>query len=257
MNSEAFNRFIELLKAIRMGWLVPFFLLAKGEDPKAQCRAIVGGVVIPAVAILLFLVFWSVASKRIVTKFGTVPGPRQVLSAWGSLMNEMRLEEIKEEDHVRRLRDRRIQYLERYESTLAAIDMDLPDFGDMEKNKEAMKQLETVFEEVNEVLEVSNKITVAPDVESAEETIASFRFESSKNLGGRIIKKLLPLELAHKADLEAFNSSPLYNPEPGDSDEKLAEKERLKNKQAKVLADKKAIRKCIAAQNTPSILCRR
>lgn len=240
MNSEAFNRFLAFLKAIRMGWLIPFFLLARGEDPKAQGKAIVGGVVVPLVAILVFLFVWSAASKRIVTKFGTVPGPRQVLSAWESLMNEIRLEEIKENDHVRRSRERRMEYLTRYQSVLADMDPEIPDFGDMEKNKEALTEMELAFEEVNEVLEVSNKVSVAPDVETAVDIAQSFRFERSRNVAERVINKLLPLELDYKASVESFNLSTVNDPAPGDAEDMAKRNEILKEKEERKLAKKKA-----------------
>ena len=67
MNVEKFNKFIKLLKTIRLGWIVPFILLVKGENPSAQIRAIFTGVCIPIFAILAFLYVWSTSSSMIVT----------------------------------------------------------------------------------------------------------------------------------------------------------------------------------------------
>ena len=85
MKEEAFYRWIAFLHKIRFGWLVPFFLLIKGEDPKTQFKSIFSGVLMPVFSILIFLWIWDLASKEIVTKFGTVPGPKQVWSAWKAL----------------------------------------------------------------------------------------------------------------------------------------------------------------------------
>ena len=161
MRNEAFNQFVKFLRTIRMGWLVPFLLLAKRENPREQLRAITTGVVFPVLAILAFLAIWSICSRQIVTKFGTVPGPAQVKSAWGSLMNENRLEDIKREAHMQRQREGRIKYLDKYSDVLKEMPGGPPKFENLAETTEAVEDASTRFERANELLEVQNKLTIA------------------------------------------------------------------------------------------------
>ncbi len=239
MSNEAFNRFLRFLRTIRFGWLIPFFLLAKGEDPKTQVKAILTGVVVPLLAIGVFLFAWNVASKQIVTKFGTVPGPRQVTSAWGSLMNEIRLEKIKKEDHFRRLREKRLSYVSKYGVVIEDLG-EVPDLNPSAEDQKALENMSTAFGEIEELLEVSNKISVAPDTETAEETAAQFSYDSSKGVAKAVIETLLPKELAYTSAEQEWNLGEKYNPAEGDSEEEIARKEELKSDRSKSLAALKA-----------------
>lgn len=114
MIMEGFNKFCRFLKMIRLGWLIPFFLLLRGDNPRAQMRAIFQQVVVPVLAILLFLLGWQMASTRIETKFGAVPGPKQVSQAWSSLMDEAKREKVKEADFYQRQEERNALMKERF-----------------------------------------------------------------------------------------------------------------------------------------------
>lgn len=241
MNVEQFNKAMKLLKTIRLGWLVPFILLAKGDNPSAQIRAIFTTVCIPIFAILAFLWVWRESSSQIVTKFGTVPGPAQVMSAWGSLRNEARLERIKEADHIRRLREKRIKNLVKYQEALAGIPDGVPDFGDVDENQQAIDAIATTFEEVNELLDVSNKVSIAPDKEKAEETAAGFKFETSQEFASLVIDRLLPLEIDFRTKDEAFRMSTEFDVADDDSDQVKAQKEATKQVGAKQLAAQKGL----------------
>ena len=240
MSIETFNKLIKFLKTIRMGWVVPFILLAKGENPSAQIRAIFSGVCIPIFAILAFLYLWNTSSSLIVTKFGTVPGPRQVLSAWGSLRNESRLEEIKEADHVRRLREKRVDYSDKYSETLKDLPGGAPDFGDPAENAKALAAAALVFGEVNELLDVSNKISISRDGQSARETAESFEFEPSKAFASVVIDRLLPMEIAFRKADETFRMSTDYDVLKSDSKEIAARKKAARHAESKRLAAEKA-----------------
>ena len=239
MSNEAFNKLLSFLRTIRFGWIIPFILLAKGEEPNVQLRAILSGVIVPLLAIGIFLFGWNIASKQIVTKFGTVPGPRQVTSAWGSLMNEIRLEKIKKEDHFRRLREKRLGYVTKYEAVINDLGP-IPDLTPTPKNTKALETLSIAFEEIQELLEVSNKVSVEPDPDTARTTVEGFKFESSRTLGATVVKSLLPIELAYTSAEEEWNLAPKYNPVDGDSEETLLSKTALKSDRAKSLAATKA-----------------
>lgn len=239
MNNEAFNKFLSFLRAIRMGWLVPFFLLAKGENPREQMRAITTGVVFPLLAIALFLGLWSVSSKQIVTKFGTVPGPAQVRSAWGSLMNDIRLEAIKKKAFVQRQREDRIKYFDRYSTVLDQMPGGIPDLKDLASAKQAVEAAGKTFEEANELLQVQNQVSIAEDQAAAKSTIDGFKFESSRTLGATVAAQLLPLEVDYRKNEKTLNLDPSLNPQNDDPKEVIAQKEIARKTATKELATKK------------------
>ncbi len=240
MNGESFNRFLAFLKTVRLGWLIPFFLLVKGEDPRTQLRAIFAGVVVPILAILVFLTAWEISSKQIVTKFGTVPGPRQVWSAWESLMNEIRMEKIKEADHQRRAREKRMKNIEKYAGVFNELPGDKPDFGDTERNQKALSDLSKTFDEINEMLEVSNAISGVSSEQEAQVVVDQFQFESSKEIAAVLISQLLPKEISYRMREEELNMGERFNPIEGDTEELIASKESLKAKELKLIAAEKA-----------------
>ena len=239
MSIETFNKSIKFLKTIRMGWVVPFILLAKGENPSAQLRAIFSGVCIPLIAILAFLYVWNTSSSMIVTKFGTVPGPSQVASAWGSLRNESRLEQIKEADHARRLREKRMTYLGKYASVLEELPGGAPDFGDAAENEAAMKVAAEKFDAVSELLDVANKITILPDASAAREEMETFAHDSSKAFAEMVIERLLPLELAFRKADESFRMSTEHDVLASDAPEEVARKNAARKAEGKRLAAQK------------------
>ncbi len=240
MKNEAFNRFLNFLKTIRMGWLVPFFLLAKGENPREQGRAIMTGVVFPLLAIALFMIVWAVSSKQIVTKFGTVPGPAQVRSAWGSLMNEMDMENIKEQDHVQRQRESRIKYLDKYAPVLEEMPGGAPDLANLPASTKAVEAAAAGFEEANELLEVQNKVSIAANEADATNIIAGLKFETSRDVGEMIVAKLLPLEIGYREAEKNFNLSTELNPQTDDSEAVVARKESARKTASKELAAEKS-----------------
>ena len=237
---ENINRVISFLKTVRLGWLVPFILLARGENPKEQLRAIFTGVCIPIFAIVAFMIAWSVSSQQIVTKFGTVPGPGQVVSAWGSLQNEARLEKVKEQDYLNRNRQKRLDSLTKYEDVLADMPGGSPEFTDLGAVESSLAKSDTIFREANELLEVANKVTSVKAVEDAQAVIDGFEFESSKELGSTVTERLLPLEIAYAAAEEELRMSEEFNVLPDDSEEVAETKAALAKRRAKTLASEKA-----------------
>ena len=67
-----------LLKAVDLSaltFLEPVVRLAWGEEPPVQMRRIGRNIVIPVIAVCLFLVAWTLISDKIQTKAGKLPGP--------------------------------------------------------------------------------------------------------------------------------------------------------------------------------------
>ncbi len=67
--------------------LEPFVRLAYGEDPQEQLKGIAKFVVVPALAIVSFIVLWSAASKVIVTDSMKLPGPVETWNAGTQLLS--------------------------------------------------------------------------------------------------------------------------------------------------------------------------
>ena len=240
MKDEVFYRWIAFLKKIRFGWLAPFFLLAKGEDPKTQCKAIFSGVLMPIFSILVFLWIWDIASKEIVTKFGTVPGPKQVWSAWKSLGNETRLERIKALEHQHRAREKRLANVEKYSEVLEDFPGELPSDLLSAGLEAAMSTSSEVFQQANELLEVYNQLSISSSKEEAESKVDPLQFESSKQFAHQIIEKALPLEIQFRAKEEALRINPEWNPGPDDTEKVTNSKLALKKNESKKLAREKA-----------------
>ncbi len=111
---EQFHKFCRTLKLLRLGWIIPILLLIKGEDRPAQMRAIGQQIVAPVLAIIAFLVLWLAVSAKIETKFGNVPGPKQVAAAWTSLREEAARERIKEKEFYERQNERLARLREKF-----------------------------------------------------------------------------------------------------------------------------------------------
>ncbi|QDV27793.1 ABC transporter permease [Aureliella helgolandensis] len=67
--------------------LEPFVRLAYGEDPQEQFRGIAKYILLPGLAIVVFLACWSVAAKTIVTDSMQLPGPMATWSAGTELFS--------------------------------------------------------------------------------------------------------------------------------------------------------------------------
>ncbi|TWT89333.1 ABC transporter permease [Stieleria varia] len=68
--------------------LEPFVRLIAGEDPKEQFKGIAKYVLVPAVAIGLFLAFWSFASRHVSANSVQLPGPMKTFSEGKRLFSE-------------------------------------------------------------------------------------------------------------------------------------------------------------------------
>jgi nitrate/nitrite transport system permease protein len=76
-------------------WLIPLVKLARGENPGQQLRIINQVLVVPLLAMVIFLGAWNAAATRIETSLGKVPGPVQVWEQARILLAEHRRERDK------------------------------------------------------------------------------------------------------------------------------------------------------------------
>ncbi len=95
-----------------MGVFAPFVKLASGEEPGAQARTIAQDFDIPALAILAFLLGWSVLAGSVQTSIGSVPGPAAVWEEAGNLVEDHRAERAKEVAFYERMETLKARYAE-------------------------------------------------------------------------------------------------------------------------------------------------
>jgi len=86
---------LKTLERIGLSALIPLIKLLMWEEPQKQMRLIGNNVLLPAVAIALFLGLWAATSSQINTSLGTLPGPAQVWQQTGVLIHEHQLEQEK------------------------------------------------------------------------------------------------------------------------------------------------------------------
>lgn len=84
------QKVMNILGIIGLGFINPFIRLAYGEDPKAQFKELWLVLVVPVLAIIIFLFAWHAGAKNVQTSLGQIPGPVQVWEQSGELMKEHR-----------------------------------------------------------------------------------------------------------------------------------------------------------------------
>ncbi len=78
----------KLIKAIDtagLSFLTPVVLLCYGDEPAVQVKKIIRFIVVPAIAIALFIGLWFVMSDKIKTKSGELPNPKLTTQAADSI----------------------------------------------------------------------------------------------------------------------------------------------------------------------------
>jgi nitrate/nitrite transport system permease protein len=83
-------------RVLGLGWLTPLLRIAGGDSPKAQLRDLWRLLIVPVLAIAVFLALWAWAAPRVQTSLGAVPGPAQVWEQAGVLHADAMAEREKE-----------------------------------------------------------------------------------------------------------------------------------------------------------------
>jgi nitrate/nitrite transport system permease protein len=112
-----------ILKAIDFSgltFLSPVVRLCYGEEPAVQAKKIIQWILIPIVAIAIFLFAWNAASERIHTKSGRLPSPTETAQAYGAIDTFAEYEKLKEEAYLMSGPER-LSELEATKSLLASI----------------------------------------------------------------------------------------------------------------------------------------
>lgn len=65
-------------RVLGLGWLTPLGRIAAGDNPRGQLRDLWRLLIVPVLAIALFLALWGTLAPRVQTSLGAIPGPAQV-----------------------------------------------------------------------------------------------------------------------------------------------------------------------------------
>ena len=72
------NRAASSFELVGLGWLIPLFRIALGEDVRQQSIELWRQLGVPLIAIVLFLGMWAWLAPKVQTSLGALPGPVQV-----------------------------------------------------------------------------------------------------------------------------------------------------------------------------------
>lgn len=93
-------KIVKAIDVAGLNFLTPVVRLAYGEEPRKQLKEIGQFIVIPAIAICLFIAAWSVVAKNIKTKSGQLPGPTATAESASAIWNFHVREGLKEDAYV-------------------------------------------------------------------------------------------------------------------------------------------------------------
>ena len=78
------NQADKWFQVLGLAWITPILKAAAGDNPRAQFKEIWRLLMVPFLAIAIFLLLWGTLAPRIQTSLGAVPGPSQV---WSEMVN--------------------------------------------------------------------------------------------------------------------------------------------------------------------------
>jgi len=102
---------IRFFEMTGLNWFVPLANLCAGKHPGQQIGKLVNMIGVPLVAFLIYLFVWSTAASSIVTSLGTLPGPSDAWSQFGTLLDEHSSERVKAEKFYDRQAQKNIKRL--------------------------------------------------------------------------------------------------------------------------------------------------
>ncbi len=105
-------RLIRGLEATGLEIFVPVVRLVAGEDPKTQLNILGREMLIPIIAIGIFLLAWGALAGSVKTSIGSVPGPTAVWAEAGNLVEDHRAERVKESEFYARMETLKTKYEE-------------------------------------------------------------------------------------------------------------------------------------------------
>ncbi|UJJ32593.1 ABC transporter permease [Halopseudomonas maritima] len=107
------NKLINYLETAGLNWAVPVVRLCRGEDAREQANELFTKVGLPLIAVLVFLLVWSIGASQVNTSLGELPGPAAVWQQAGNLYEEHQVQREKAEAFYQRQEERNAAKLER------------------------------------------------------------------------------------------------------------------------------------------------
>lgn len=123
------HRTVKAIDVAGLNFLSPVVRLCYGEEPEKQLKEIGRFIVVPALAVVAFLIGWAVVSESIQTKSGKLPDPSQTWGSAGDVLSFHTRENNKQ--RAFNLRD------EAREAELARVDARLEELVPLEQEANA------------------------------------------------------------------------------------------------------------------------
>lgn len=99
-------------QVLGLSWATPVLRAAAGDSPKAQIKEIWRLLVVPLLAIGLFLALWGVLAPMVQTSLGAVPGPAQVWAEAVTLHEDAQAKAAKKEKFLAMVEKRNQKYID-------------------------------------------------------------------------------------------------------------------------------------------------
>jgi nitrate/nitrite transport system permease protein len=94
------------LALVGLGWIVPLFKLATGDEPRRQLTELWQELAVPLLALAFMLLVWGMLAPRIETSLGTVPTPGAVWAEARNLVAEYHAERERRTEFYARQHER-------------------------------------------------------------------------------------------------------------------------------------------------------
>ncbi len=89
------NTISNYLNIVGLGWITPILKIIAGDNPKYQMKELWRGLIIPLLAIGVFIAGWAYLAPQVQTSLGAIPGPAQVYTQAGVLWEDHASERAK------------------------------------------------------------------------------------------------------------------------------------------------------------------
>ena len=151
---------LKLIDISGLTFIAPVVRLCYGEEPQVQLKKIIQWIVIPLLAIIVFVIIWHIMAGKIKTKSGTLPTPAETYASYKQIDQIHDREMLKEEAYILKGDDRKQRIKEvKTNLEIAAKDLTIANTlaaEALEKKKESLaKLLKPITDEYTRVRDIS------------------------------------------------------------------------------------------------------
>ncbi|MGH1352576.1 MAG: ABC transporter permease [Methyloligellaceae bacterium] len=105
------NTISNYLNIVGLGWITPILKIIAGDNPKYQMKELWQGLMVPLIAIAVFIGGWAYLAPQVKTSLGAIPGPMQVIEQTGALWQDHLSEREKASAFYERQDKRNAKYI--------------------------------------------------------------------------------------------------------------------------------------------------